>query len=285
MSNVLSCWYDIYLNGEEISFSTKEQILSISITDSANGCSTAQIIINDINFEIIEDDIFIEDVPIKIEGGWNECIHKFNFEGYIAAIDINFGAEGFPVVTLNLIDATHLMNRESKYRTWGNTTSGYVVSNIAREYGFNVKFNPIGYEFAKEETITQSDMTDIQFLRQLADRESDMFTCYLMSDRQTIFYGIRGALDDPVIDLWYRSNSTEIISFNPKINRETVQKGVEVADIDTAVKTNINSSVNTNNAVRDVQGSPISTSNTPKRTGGTGNVWNNDVNNLSEGSI
>ena len=263
---VLSCWYEVYLNGEKLQFDTKQQIASLSVTDSASGCSTAKIVLNDLNFVFIEDDIFVEDVPIKIEGGWNECTYVFGFEGYIAAIDIDFGEEGYPVLDLFLMDGTYLMDREEQNRTWENVTSKDVVAQIANEYGFGVEFYPENYEFMLEECISQSNVSDIVFIRQLADRESDLFVAYLKGDRKTLYYGLRGAMGDPVMDLRYKRDIGEIKSFRPQINRSMIRKKVKAVDVDPQFKKNDSFTADTRTSVREVQGEPVVTSNSP--TGG-----------------
>ena len=260
---VLSCWYEVYLNGEKLPQNIKEQIDSLSITDSASGCSTARIVLNDFDFVFIEDDIFVEDVPIKIEGGWNECLHRFDFEGYVAAIDIDFGEEGYPVLTLNLMDATYLMSLEEKNRTWENVTSRDVVTEIAAEYGFGVEVYPENYEFILEECVSQSNASDISFIRQLADRESDLFAVYLKDDRQTLYYGLRGVLSDPVMDLWYKQETREIQSFRPQINRSTTRERVVAADIDPRFKRGDSFIADTHTSARETQGNPVVTSSSP----------------------
>ena len=265
---VLSSWYEVYLNGERLPQSTKEQIESLSVIDSASGCSTAQIVLNDLDFVFIEDDYFVEDVPIKIEGGWNECTYVWSFVGYIAAIDIDFGEGGFPVVTLNLMDATYLMSLEEKCRTWENVTSKNVVTEIASEYGFGVEIYPENYVFMLEECISQSNVTDISFIRQLADRESDLFVVYLKNDRQTLYYGLRGITGDSVMDLWYKQETREIQSFSPKINRNTVRERVEVSDVNPQIKRNDSFVADTQTSLRQTQGEPVVTSSSPMRVSG-----------------
>ena len=258
--SVLSCWYEVYLNGTPLPFEVKQQIESLSVTDSASGCSTAVVVINDLNFEFVDDDIFVEDVPVRIEGGWNECMHTWDFDGYIAAIDPDFGEMGYPVLTLHLMDATYLMNREPKYKTWEDVTSEDVVKEIAGEYGFSVEIYPEGYEFAREEMISQSDMTDIQFLRQLADRESDLFVVCLKGDRKTLYYGIRGVLTDSTLDLWYRTEKRNIMSFRPQITRESVPEQIERMDIDPQYKEKDDFLADTDTSERETQGDPVVTS-------------------------
>ena len=265
---VLSCWYEVYLGGAKLPPGTKRQVESISITDSAGGCSTARLVLNDAHFVFIEDDIFVEDVPIKIEGGWNGCAYAFGFEGYVAAIDIDFGEGGYPVLELFLMDGTHLMGREEKCRTWENTTSRDVVAEIVSGYGFRAEFYPPGYAFMREESISQSNISDIAFIRQLADRESDMFAAYLKSDGRTFYYGLRGVMNDPVMDLWYGQENRKIKSFSPQINRNTVREKVEVADVDPPRKRNDGFAADTRTSVREVRGEPVVTSSSPTRGGG-----------------
>ena len=263
VSSVLSCWYEVYLNGAKLPFDTKRQIESLSITDCASGCSTARVVFNDVNFVFVEDDIFVEDVPVRIEGGWNGCMHRFCFDGFISAIDIDFGGDGYPVVTLNLMDGTYLMGREEKCRTWEDATSEEVVREVAGEYGYGVEVFPEGYVFMREECIAQSNMTDIAFLRQLADRESDLFVCCLKNDGKTVYYGIRDVSENPVTDLWYRRENSEIVSFRPRINRGTVREQVEFNEIDPQYKENDENLTDTDTAVRETLGDPVVTSSSP----------------------
>lgn len=258
----LSCWYELYLNGARLPLEAKKLIESISVTESACGCSSARVVVNDMDFAFIDEDIFARDVPVRIEGGWDGGAHMFAFEGYVAAVDADFGERGHPVLSLCLMDATYLMSLEEKTRTWQNATSAEAVASIAAEYGFAAGFAPKGYAFAREECISQSNMTDIAFIRQLADRESDVFAVHLRGG--TLFYGIREAAE-PVADLWYARGTTDIISFSPRISRATVRERVAVCDIDPQSKRGTGFAADARAAARQVAGEPVAV--TRSRTG------------------
>jgi len=254
---VLAVYYEIYISGQKLSFEKKMCIQSISITETEDGADTATFNIVDANFEFIEDNIFIEDVPIKIEGGWHDEMYRFEFNGYISTIDIDFPEEGCPTLEIYCMDNTHLMNRKKKKRTWSNVSSADVVKLIGAEYGFTVVVES-GYKFKKESSIAQSKQTDIEFIQSLAEKESDLFICKLKGE--TLYYIKKGLLTTPVAELWYKENTREIISFKPQINKETKQEKNEVATITSSTKkedTGIASNEDTN---REVQGEPMQTS-------------------------
>jgi phage protein D len=257
---VLSIFYDVYISGVKLPFDKKMCITSIEIEETEDGADNCTIVINDINFEIIEDNIFIEDVPVKVEAGWYDELYRFGFNGYISTIDIDFPAEGFPIINLYCIDNTHLMNRKKNKRTWDNRTSADVVRSICAEYGFQAVTEP-GYSFKEEENIAQSNQTDIEFIQSLAEKENDKFVCKLRGN--TLYYVKKGLLSEPVVDLWYKINTREIISFSPKINKETKQEEVEKSTI-TSKDKSIDKGVASNTATnRDVQGEPAKTTDTP----------------------
>lgn len=226
--DVLSAYYDIYVGGNRLNLEKKICIENVEIKETEDGADTARFSIIDTNFEFIEDDIFIEDVPIHIVGGWHNEMYRYEFNGYIATIDIDFPNTGTPSLEIFCVDKTHLMNRKKKKRTWKNVSSADIVKLICKEYGFSVELEK-GYKFKKEETITQSNQTDIEFIQSLAQKESDVFISKLRES--TLHYIKKGLLTTPVIELWYKQDTREIISFSPKINRETKQEKVERATI------------------------------------------------------
>jgi phage protein D len=257
---VLSIYYDLYFSGVKLPFEKKICVTSIEVKETEDGADNATIVINDIDFQIIEDNIFIEDVPVKIEAGWHDEIYRFEFNGYIATIDIDFPSEGYPVINIYCIDNTHLMNRDKRKRTWDNVTSANVVQLICAEYGFQTIVEP-GYDFKKEDNIAQSNQTDIEFIQSLAGKENDKFVCKLRGN--IIYYVKKGLLTQPIADLWYKTNTRDIISLKPKINKETKQEEVREDNI-TSKDKKIDKGVASNTATnRQVQGEPMKTTSSP----------------------
>ena len=269
---VKSCFWELQINNSPISDDRRNCVESISIEENDAGSDTMTIDIEDPEFLFIEDDIFVPDAPISASIGWYDDTYRVTFDGYISAIDINFPESGYPKMTINCIDKTHLMNRKKKKRSWDNVTRADVVQKIAQEYGFKCVISP-DYKGEKEETISQSDETDIAFCESLAGEEKGgIYKCKLKGN--TLYYVEKGVLENPVADLAYKEYPYDIISFNPQINRETKEEEVEEADINTNNKKTDSAKVNNNNNGAKTQGSQVSTSsksmtfNTPTPSGG-----------------
>ena len=96
-------------------------------------------------------------------------------------------------------------------------TSAEVVTQIMQNYGFEVVVEE-DYEFKKQETITQSQQTDIEFIQKLASEEVYPFSARLMGTK--FYYVKKGHLADEVMTLTYKKFPHDIISFSPKITKE-----------------------------------------------------------------
>lgn len=226
--SVLSVWYDLYINSKQVDETRKNCITSIEISEVDTGTDSLTLNISDPDMLYIEDDIYKEDVPIKLDYGWNEDTFTKSFEGYISAIDIDFPDTGTPTLTITCMDKSHLMNKKKRKRSWDNVTNADVVKSIAAEYGFKCVVEP-DYEFKEEETISQ-DATDLEFITSLSDNELELFMCKLIGD--TIYYIKRGVISTPVLECTYKEYPWDLVSFTPQINTETKKEEIEEEDID-----------------------------------------------------
>lgn len=254
MSKVLSCYWNVTINGKELDKQRKECIESIDIVEQCDGSDTCTLVVNDPNFYFIEDNIFVEEATVSVAMGWHGDIHRVTFAGYISAIDINFPDSGFPVLSIFCLDNSHVMNRKKKKRSWDNVTNADVVKKIAQEYGFKCVVES-GYTFKTEDTISQSGTSDIEFCESLADSEREPFMCKLVGD--TIYYVKKGILKDPSTTVYYKKFPYDVMSFSPKINKETKQEEVSSADINTDTKKVDSATANDDSTPRDTQGEPV----------------------------
>lgn len=230
MSNVLAIMYDVWISGTKLGIKKKQCINSIDIKDTVEGSNVATLIITDPDFLYIEDNIFIEENTIKIKMGWSNTTYREEFDGYISAVDIDFNSDGTPILTITCMDNTHVMNREKKSETFKNCTSADVVKKKCAEYGFTCVIDT-DYSFVVQETITQSNQTDIDFLTRLASDEVYPFTARLIGN--TFYYVKIGKLGTPSMTLTYKKHPYDVISFSPKINKETKQVKISGANINT----------------------------------------------------
>ena len=271
---VLAISYDIWISGTKLGMKKKSCINSIEIKETVEGSDTATIQISDPEFLYIEDDIFIEENTIKIKLGWDNTTYRVEFQGYISAIDIDFDNTGCPKLTMTCMDNTHKMNRAKKNNTFKNCTSADVVKKIVKDYGYTCVVDD-SYSFKKQETITQSDQTDIDFITKLAGDEVHPFTARLVGN--TFYYVKMGKLTTPKMTLTYRNYPHEIISFSPKINKETKKEEIKSSSIDTSnkKKTDSTGSVNTKSGSSTVNGN----------TNKNGYTYNNETRTWSYTSV
>lgn len=230
---ILALVYDVWISGTQLDLNKKACINSIDIKETVEGSDTATVVITDPEFLFIEDNIFIEDNSIKIRLGWDNTTYRVEFQGYISAIDIDFNSDGCPKLTMTCMDNTHIMNRKKKDATFNNCTSADVVKKIVQSYGYTCVVDST-YTFKVQETITQSNQTDIDFITQLAGDEVYPFTARLVGN--TFYYVKMGKLETPKMELTYKKFPHEIISFSPKINKETKQVEIKGASVTTSDK-------------------------------------------------
>ena len=253
-NTVLSCYWNVTIKGIELDQTRRECVESVTFDERCDGSDTLVIKIKDPNFVFINDNIFVKEVPITAEVGFNEDTYRHTFSGYISAIDIDFPPEGSPVMMIHCMDNTYLMHKKKKKRTWSNTNSASVVQLIAQEYGFDCVIEE-NYSYKTEKTITQSQNTDIEFCEGLASREREPFICKLMGN--TLYYIKKGLLNDPTATLVYKDIPYDIVSFSPQINKATLPEETASADINTSDKSVDSATADSSNTDRDVQGKPV----------------------------
>lgn len=272
-SNVSSPFWELWINNVEITGRARSCINSIEFDDLCDGSDTCTLSITDPDFIFIEDNIFIEEAKVLARFGFNEDIDRKEFSGYISAIDISFPEEGSPTLTITCLDNSHLMNREKKNRSWDNVTRADIVKKIATEYGYypDIESN---YTFAVQDTISQSNQTDIEFLESLATQEREPFMCKVKGTR--IVYKKKGLLQTPITDIGYKTYPFDVISFTPQINKETRQEEITSANVGTDTKAYESYTANDGNVSRDVQGESVKTTS----SAALNDTSNNDTDNM-----
>lgn len=234
---ILTMTYDIWIGGTKLNSEKKQCINTIEIKETVEESDSATIKIYDPEFLFIDDNIFIEDNTVKISMGWSDTTYRVEFNGYISAIDIVFDTTGIPYLTIVCMDKTHKMNRKKKTKTWSNTTSASIVQSIVKSYGFKYK-GESNYKFTKKDSISQSNQTDIDFITKLASDEVHPFTARLVGD--TFYFVKMGNLTTPKMELTYRKYPHDIISFNPKINKESKQVETSSSSVSASNKSTSN---------------------------------------------
>ena len=252
---VLFGGYGITINGKELGVERLAFITELSITQDMEASSTCTFKVTDPNFYFIEDSIYVRETPIQVSITLAGVLDKkVFFDGYIAAIDIDFPSDGAPVLSVTCIDKTHEMTRVKYKRSWENVNSAQVVQQIAQEHGYKCYIQPDGV-FPIQATIIQDDKTDIEFLEELAGNETtDLYVCFLNTTEKegTILYYVKkGVLDEEnYTSLGYRTSNVksfmqplpadsvnfDVVSFKPSINIETREEKTNSSGINADTK-------------------------------------------------
>lgn len=254
IDKVMACIWSVSINGVALGLQRKRSITSIQIDTQCDGSDTATIDITDKDLVYINDNIFIEDATISISMMFVGTTDKITFNGYVSAIDINFPEDGMPVLSLTCLDGTHVMNRTKKKRSWNNVTRMQVAQKIAAEYGFKFE-GETSYNGVVEDTISQSDQTDIEFLEDLASQEDELYSCKLRGD--TLYYKKKNMTAEAVMAIHYKKYPYEVRSFSPRINKETMQDSTTVADVATDTK-KTDTATSTGSSKSNIQGTKVS---------------------------
>lgn len=265
MSTLASPFYQIWINGVELDSLRYSLITSVTFEDNANGSDLLSINIEDPEFVFINDSIFIEENKVKFVGGYDGN-SRVMFEGYISVVNMDFPESGSPTLTINCMDNTHLMNRVKKKRTWENTTRAKVARQIFQEYGFACEIEDSN---DVQESIAQSDQTDIEFLKNIAEEEIDNFLVYVEGTKG--FYVRKKILSSAQDVLDYRDGRQNLISFSPSINKETKQIEARSAEVNLLNK-RVDKAQANDHTPHNVQGESVESTD---RTNGIGSWYNN----------
>lgn len=250
MADVSSPFWQLWVNNIEITERARACITGLEFDYLCDGSDQLSISITDPDFIFIEDNIFIVDASVVARYGFVDDTDREEYVGFIAAIDISFPEDGSPTLTITCMDNSHVMNRVKKNRTWDNVSRADVVRIVAAEYGYSVNIEP-NYDFQVQDTISQSNQTDIEFLEGLAGDEREPFMCKITDN--TIIYTKKGLLQSPVTEVGYKTGDFSVMSFGPQITKETRKESVTDSNV-TTDKTVDSHTATDSNVERDVQG-------------------------------
>lgn len=234
-SSYTSIYYDITIDGKPLNPFVSTLVEEIVYEDTSTGSDLVSITIHDPDYAIIGDKSIVRSTPCKVVGGF---LHDYRtwVNGYISAVDIDFPAEGTPVLTVHVMDKSYIMNRVERKKVYKNVTYKDVASKIAKTYGLAFEGDTSGQGSKKHETITQSYETDIQFLIGLASEIG--YLVYVDSGKNKLYFKDKEKYiaNKAWATIWYRKPPFDIISFRPRIIQADQLEEIEENDIDNKSK-------------------------------------------------
>ena len=262
--DIIRCAFGLTITNKQMGGEMLSKVTDISVDLEVGVPDSITITINDVEGEFIEDEIIVKEAPLicsVILHDTEECMYYFS--GFISAIDIKFNESFCPVMTLHCMDETHRANKEKKKRSWTSKTSAQVVQEICKEYGWKCYVEP-SYPFPVQASITQNNKTDLEFLKELADDELDLFVANLVTEKDgksTMYYVIEGFIDkENAIQLEYGETPYDIISFSPQLNKESRQSKSESSNINKATKGTESATISNSESTEDSSSSETTTS-------------------------
>lgn len=227
----LAPYFKIYLGGKPLSDFEHSLVEEVIYEDSSTGSDMVSFTIHDPDYLIIGDKRIVKSTSCKVEGGWTNKYRTW-IDGYVSAVDVDFPEEGFPAITVHVMDKTYLMNRLERKRVFKNVTYKDIASQIAKTYGFAFEGDTSGQGAKKHESVSQSFQTDIQFLIGLAEEIGYLVHYDTVKNKLYFKDKEKYTSKAPAFTFWYRRYPFDILSFRPRIVQADQVDEIEESDID-----------------------------------------------------
>ena len=116
-------------------------------------------------------------------GDGNDGLERV-FDGYVTAVNPTFGSDpGSAFLEIEALDTSVLMSLEEKIATWPNLADSDIVQQIVSGYGVQVNVDSTPTVHQENDTTIVQRSTDIQFVRDLAQRNGLEF--YFETDKDS----------------------------------------------------------------------------------------------------
>jgi uncharacterized protein len=225
----LAPYFKIFLGGVPLSDIEHALVDEIIYEDTSTGSDLVSITINDPDYLIIGNRKIVKSTPCKVVGGYTNKYRTW-IDGYVSMVDVNFPEEGFPSITIHVMDKSYIMNKVERKKVYKNMSYRDIASQIAKRYGLAFDGDSSGEGKKKHESVTQSYETDIQFLIGLASEIGYLVfvsgSKLYFKDKETF---IKNASQGT---LWYRRHPFDILDFRPRIIQADQLDEIEESDID-----------------------------------------------------
>jgi phage protein D len=119
----------------------------------------------------------------SVLGGNNDGLVPV-FDGYVTSVDFDVGSEpGSSAIEIGAMDTSVLMSLEEKIVTWNDMSDSDIAQAITAKYPASVQADPTQTVHQENDTTIVQRGTDIQFVRELAQRNGMEF--YFETDQDS----------------------------------------------------------------------------------------------------
>ena len=227
MSEVLSRWYKLTINGSEIDNDLKRRITDITLDKKETGSSLLTIkVTGGLDLSLLTNDYLVKDAKVSFKCAWYDSRTRFaSFIGYIAVVDVDFGDS--LKITLNCLDESYPMDKDEKSKSWESVKVSDVAKEIFQSYGLTAHVDDTTYV---EETISQSNQTDAAFMSSLVGKVTHKVFIWWV-DGKDGYFKERVVPQSGGTILAYRSGNNQIQSFNPRLTKGKLKIKKETSDV------------------------------------------------------
>ena len=213
----------VTIDGNSMPTSDMKLVQNIEIKYEGTGASNCTITMYDPDLKILNTgNIYKEKVPISVKITWQN--KTTSFKGYL--VDISASISEVHTLKLNCMDESYKLDRKIVKKNWGKKKRSDIARAIFAKYGLKAVIDTSvdkpaeeGKEDNANQDITQSDETDMAFLKKLAEQEKYEWLCFVRNG--TGYYCKKKLIEKPIAKLQYRKGNHQITEFSPSINKVT----------------------------------------------------------------
>ena len=163
----------IQIEGQDLSKDITQEITSFIFTDNEEELDVLELSVTDRNLQFVDDPLFQEG---------NEIVARFGYVGNLSPrkkavikdIDYDFPENGDPTIRIKAYDKGFKLAGKENQKVWQKPTPGILYSEIAEQIAAANGLTPV--VTATKGThlrVTQSNISDAQFLKELAEKARD----------------------------------------------------------------------------------------------------------------
>jgi phage protein D len=158
----------IQIEGQTLSKDITQEITSFSFTDNEAELDVLELCVTNRNLQFVDDPLFQEGNEIVARFGYVDNLSPRK-KAVIKDIDYDFPESGDPTIRIKAYDKGFKLAGKENQKVWQRPAPGILYSEIAEEIAASNGLKPvIQPTHVRHLRVTQSNLSDAQFLRELA---------------------------------------------------------------------------------------------------------------------
>ncbi len=230
--------YLIQIEGQTLSKDITQEITSFSFMDNEDELDVLELTVTNRSLQFVDDPLFQEGNEIVARFGYVNDLspHK---KAVIKDIDYDFPENGEPTIRIKAYDKGFKLAGKENQKVWQKPAPGILYSEIAEEIATANGLTPVVTPtMGKHLRVSQSNISDAQFLKELAtkarDRDGQGVSGYVffIQDDELHFHP-RKLKQEPFISLEYFTDPQGLLrSFRPSTQSQSAKgAGVETRTV------------------------------------------------------